>query len=190
MNAPVFPDRLRRLFTTADIFAMIEAGVIGPDEKFELIDGEIVLMSPKNSPHEHYKSRLVRWLNRILPDTLNVGIEQTIYLEPRTFLDPDIVVAPGHIRSADLKGPSALLVIEVSDTTLNTDLGVKARKYATAGVPHYWVIDVNTPCILAHARPGARGYAKPRKIAANAPIALPFMKQAKLVLDEVAPPLR
>src|SRR6202163_196110 len=84
----------RRAFTVADIARMIEAGIIGEDEKFELIEGEIVMMAAKGIAHERIKSALVIAVVRALPDHLTVGVEVTLRLTDTVMLEPDIAVFP------------------------------------------------------------------------------------------------
>ena len=100
MNIPVttaaegFP---RRAFTVDDISRMIEAGIIGEDEKFELIEGEIVMMAAKVTAHERIKSALIVAIVRALPDPLTLGVETTLRLTDAILLEPDIAVFPKEL---------------------------------------------------------------------------------------------
>ena len=84
----------RRAFTVEDISRMIEAGVIREDEKFELIEGEIVMMASKGIAHERIKSALTVAVVRALPDHLTIGVEATLRLTNTIMLEPDIAVFP------------------------------------------------------------------------------------------------
>lgn len=163
MNVPFAPPRLtraadgldRRRFTVAEIEAMQEAGIIHPDENFELIEGDIVPMQAKNHPHERVKSALNLALARALPDTLWLGIETSVRLAADTFVEPDLCVYPRHLRLEDVRGGDLVVAIEVADSTLGYDRGLKRRLYAKHGVPLYWSIDATkrTTLILTKPRP-------------------------------------
>lgn len=131
----------RRAFTVAEIEAMQEQGIVHPDEKFELVEGEIVPMQAKSPVHELIKETLNRQMLRQLPDHLWLGVERTIFLSRDTTLDPDLSLFESRFKSEKVDGPRLLLAIEVSHTTLAYDLGLKARLYARHGVQEYWVID-------------------------------------------------
>src|ERR1700693_937294 len=87
----------RRAFTVEDISRMIEAGVIREDEKFELIEGEIVMMAAKGVAHERIKSALNIAVVRALPDHLTIGVEITLQLTDTVMLEPDIAVFPKEL---------------------------------------------------------------------------------------------
>src|SRR5436190_15645127 len=84
----------RRAFTVNDIGRMIDAGIIGEDEKFELIEGDIVMMAAKELAHERIKSALTVAVARALPDHLTLGVETTLRLTNTVMLEPDIAVFP------------------------------------------------------------------------------------------------
>jgi Uma2 family endonuclease len=132
----------RRAFTVDEILRMQEIGVLDDDERFELIEGEIVLMQSKNYPHERIKLALNRGLTRALPDTLQLGVETSLYLSNTTILEPDLSIFP-MMDTTKVRGPDVLLVIEVADTTLDKDTRLKSRLYAKYGVRELWVIDAN-----------------------------------------------
>jgi Uma2 family endonuclease len=154
----------RRAFTVADVRRMIDAGVLGEDEKFELIEGEIVPVSPSHDPHERTKSALILAVTRWLPDDLWFGVESSIYLAEKTFVEPDICVFRRELKSHNLKGSDLLLVIEVSDSSLTFDRGTKALLYANHGVRELWVIDVATRITSVHTGPTGVGWTSVREV--------------------------
>ena len=132
----------RMAFTIDDIERMTQAGVLDEDDRFELIEGEIVWMQAKNFPHERIKLALVRAFSRALPDHLQLGVETSAYLSKTTVVDPDLSIFP-MMNTREVRGPDILLAIEVADTTLAKDLHLKAGVYAKYGVRELWVIDAN-----------------------------------------------
>lgn len=149
----------RRAFTVADAYRLVENGLIGEDERFELLGGEIVPMSPKNIRHERMKSEL----NLYLADR-RAGLgyahtpETTFVLSDDTFVEPDFVLYPVESGLEGLSPSTVLLAIEVSDTSLSYDRGRKAQIYAAFGVRELWVIDVRSMTLIAHRDPTPTGY--------------------------------
>ena len=137
----------RLAFTIHDIKRMTEAGILDEDDKFELIEGEIVWMQSKHFPHERIKLALVRHLSRTLPDHLQLGVETSAFLSDITVVDPDLTIFP-MMNTEEVRGPDILLAIEVADTTLAKDLRLKSRVYAKYGVQELWVIDAKR--LLTH----------------------------------------
>jgi Uma2 family endonuclease len=148
----------RRPWTVAEIEAMVKAGIIAEDERFELIGGEVVPMLPKGGRHEMVKLELNRHFQRIIPDDLTIAPETTLRLDDKSFLEPDFCVFPRSIFPGDMRGYDVLLAIEVSDTGLAYDRGRKIGVYAAYGIPEVWVIDANTLLTRVHRRLGAEGY--------------------------------
>lgn len=159
---------------------MIEAGVIGEDEKFELIEGEIVPVSPSHDPHERVKSALIVAIARRLPDDLWLSVESSIYLAERTFVEPDLCIYDRRLMLEDVKGPDLMLVIEVADSTLAFDLGPKAQLYASYGAQELWVVNARTRTTTVHTGPTATGWASVREVASTD--ALPIAALPGLIL--------
>jgi Uma2 family endonuclease len=148
----------RRPWTVAEIEAMVKAGIIAEDERFELIGGEVVPMLPKGGRHEMVKLELNRHFQRIIPDDLTIAQETTLRLDDKSFLEPDFCVFPRSIFPGDMRGYDVLLTVEVSDTSLAYDRGRKIGVYAAYGIPEVWVIDANTLVTRDHRQLGAEGY--------------------------------
>ena len=133
----------RRAFSMADVEKMIEAGVLDPDERFELIDGEIVPMNSQAMPHMLMRSRITNWLVKLAPAGVEVVTEATLLLGDNTFFETDVLaftldtthryVAPGLVH----------LAVEVADTSRARDLFAKAPRYGAADVPELWVVELN-----------------------------------------------
>lgn len=187
MTAPAsFPARPdRRLFSTAEVFRMIELGVIDEDENIELIEGELYNLSPKHNRHEHAKSGLIRWFVRRLGDEHRLWVETTRYLAPDTFVEPDISITREGLPSDKAKGSDLLLAIEVADTSLRKDLILKARVYARHGVGDYWVVDAENNRLIVHRDPRDAAYATVLTLSADEEIAPLFEPRLKLRLADI-----
>src|SRR5215472_3381674 len=181
----------RRAFTVDDIARMIEAGIIGEDEKFELIEGEIVMMASKGIAHERIKSALNIAVVRALPDDLTMGVEVTLRLTDTTMLEPNIAVFPKALfrRSstgfARLDPGEACLVIEVAVSNLAYDKGLKARLYARHRVKEFWVIDANEGVTYVHTGPDGDGWSSVVKCGPQDTLATPALPGFSIRLGEI-----
>ncbi|MBX3570493.1 MAG: Uma2 family endonuclease [Rhizobiaceae bacterium] len=148
----------RRPWTRAEIEAMVAAGIIDEDERFELIGGEVVPMSPKGARHELVKMHLSRHLILTCPADLNMLSETTLWLDEISFVEPDVCIWPRAIPPVSQRGHDVLLVVEIADTSLRYDLGRKIGIYAAYGVAEVWVIDADSLVTRVHRALGAAGY--------------------------------
>ena len=168
----------RRLFTVEEILAMDRAGIFHPEERFELLDGEIVVMPPIGEPHADGTTRLGSDLIYQLHDLALVRIQCPVRINDNSLLEPDIAV----LRPRDdyhLTHPSpadVFLLIEVSDRTLMSDREVKLPRYAAAGIPEVWIANVPARQVEAYSDPVDGVYQSRRVIAADgsvSPLAFP-----------------
>ena len=153
---------LSRRFSVDEYMGMVEIGVLGREDRVELVDGVILEMAPIGRPHERRVNRLARHFVRMVPDDIEVNIQGTIRLNDDTGPEPDItLLSPeASLDEVNIAGPGGvLLVIEVSDSTLRTDRGEKARRYAASGIPELWVFVLKTHEVEVHRQPTPDGYA-------------------------------
>ena len=145
-------------FTTADVEAMVVAGVMPEDERVELIGGELVPMSPKGNHHEVVKTALLRRWFRAAPEDTELTPGTTFRLRDDTYLEPDVVIYLRSMGLKALKGPNALLVVEIADSSLRYNMGRKAALYASFGVRELWVIDAVKLTARVLLEPSPDGY--------------------------------
>jgi Uma2 family endonuclease len=153
----------RRRWSVAEIREMMAKGIILEDERFELIGGEVVPMSPKGNRHEVVKKALQQyWFPLIAGSAVDLITETTLYISADEFREPDFLFWPRSIPLQDVTTASALLIVEVADSSLGYDLGTKAQAYAGLGLPELWVINANTLVTTIHRQPGPAGYGNVR----------------------------
>jgi Uma2 family endonuclease len=135
-----------RKYTAADIFFLLEAGLLDPEAKFELLDGAIIPMAAKGNEHEATRLKIARWLRGAWTDAFDSLQELTLTIDDGSVLEPDFVLftAGSDFKANQLKGADVHLIIEVADTSLGYDLNEKAAKYAAYGPKEYWVVNART----------------------------------------------
>jgi Uma2 family endonuclease len=146
------PVRTRPLFRW-EYEALGEQGYFA-DEKVELLDGRIVVAADEGSPH----AAVLRRLNRILIEAIpaeegEIGVGNPLAISDTSEPEPDLMVIAPASTYRHAHPRTASLVIEVTHTSRLTDLGLKARLYAAAGVDDYWVVDLIRDEIVVHRRP-------------------------------------
>ena len=154
----------RRAFTAEDVRRMVKARIIDEHENVELVDGELIAMSPKGYAHDRVRDELNWALIRAVDDEVGVSVEGTLQLDPMTLVEPDILVFRKADSFASREGfkvvppASVLLAVEISVTSLSYDRRRKAQLYAAYGVPEYWIVDLNRLRTFVHLSPEVDGY--------------------------------
>jgi Uma2 family endonuclease len=151
-------------WSVSEIERLSAGGYFRDDDRFELVGGEIVPMSPKGRRHEAIREALAFRFSRAAPEGVFVASESRFNLADDTFVIPDILVRPGAIRTPDLRGKDALLIVEVAETSLAYDRGMKALLFASHGVCEYWVINAPTLVTAVHTGPSATGFGEIKEV--------------------------
>ncbi|MGB7588660.1 MAG: Uma2 family endonuclease [Solirubrobacterales bacterium] len=160
------PRLLKGPFTVADYHRMAETGLLRPDARVELLDGQVVEMSPIGSRHAGCVNRLTRMLIRAVGDRATVATQNPAVLDDFSEPQPDVAVmryrpdgyAARHPEPADV-----LLLIEVMVTSHEFDRDVKVPLYSRAGIPEVWLVDLEARAIDVYREPGEEGYAVRRR---------------------------
>ena len=151
-----------KLWTRQECGVLERTGVLDP-ERYELIEGELILRMGKNQPHMIVQALLYGWLHSIY-GTLVALQDPTIDLNPAENStnepQPDVIVLDRSFRTISGRPtPEHLMLVgDVSDSSLSFDLKVKARLYARAGIAEYWVVDLKGRRVIVHRRPEAGRY--------------------------------
>lgn len=155
----------RRLFTADEFERMAEAGVFGPEERLELIDGEILEMSPVGPGHGASVACLNKRFILGLGDRAVVWIQNSARVALRSVPQPDFaLLRPRSYRRANPTPEDILLVVEVADSSLRWDRIRKQRLYAVAGIPEYWVVSVKGEWVEVYRAPEGEGYHDVRRV--------------------------
>jgi len=142
------PDLEPRPFSVAEYHRMIDAGILDEDERVELLEGVIVTVSPQKRRHAYVIQRLNRILARLPEERYEILPQLPLTLGDRSEPEPDLAVVTAAAGSSRTEHPrTALLVIEVAGESLRKDRLVKARIYARAGIPEYWLFNLDEACL-------------------------------------------
>lgn len=153
----------RRRIDVHEYLRMGEAGILRREDKVELIDGELIAMSPAGVPHINSINALNRMIVLGAGDRALVSVQNPLRLSDYTEPEPDIaVIRPSspNYKTTPPQAEDVFLLIEVAGSSLRYDVGVKAGLYARHGIPEYWVVDLEARVVLVHREPTQLGYAR------------------------------
>ena len=179
---------VRHRFTVDDYQQMGAAGILRDDDRVELIDGEVIRMTPIGPRHGVRVARLDDWFHSLLRHLAVIWVQSSIRLGRHHEPQPDLVLlrpplAPYETR---LPGPEdVLLLVEVADTSLAYDSGVKLPLYAAAGIPEVWIVDVEGDAVEVHRTPTATGYADSRRVARGEHLTPQAFPDLRLPVDDL-----
>lgn len=145
----------KHLFTIQEWHHFAETGFFAPNYRGELIEGEIIDMAPIGTDHSFCVNGLNRYLNKKLPDSLWLSVQNPITLGDLSEPEPDFAIAhyTDNYRHAHPTPQTVLLVIEVAESTLSYDRNTKAPLYAKYAIPEYWIINLVEKCVEVYRQP-------------------------------------
>lgn len=173
----------RRKFTVDEYERMGQAGILGEDDRVELIEGEIVEMTPIGDRHAGTVRRLINMLSARAGGTALVDAQNPLRLGEHSEPQPDIaLLAPrADFYTAHPTPADVLLLIEVAETSAEPDRRVKVPLYARGGVPEVWLVDLDGETVTVYRDPAPDGYRTERTVHRGetlAPAALPDLRVA------------
>lgn len=157
----------KHYFNVDEYYRMAEVGLLSPDHRVELIEGEIVEMSPIGKTHGGTVKRSNRLLNRELGDAVVVSVQDPIRLNDFSEPQPDLALLKPRKDFYSHSHPTpddVLVVIEVADTSVNYDRNVKLPLYARAGIPEAWLMVLPKDVIEVHSQPKNGKYQKVQRL--------------------------
>lgn len=156
---PRAPRRLnlenRRLITCEEFERLLESGIFAPDERLELLAGNIVRReTPMRSPHATAVVLISQALQPVVPENAHLRVQLPLTLTVVDEPYPDIAVVPGSPRDYKEHHPTtALLVVEIAEASLKTDREVKGSLYASVGIPEYWLVNLKAGVVEVYRDP-------------------------------------
>jgi hypothetical protein len=179
-------EAIQRRFTVDEYHRMAGAGVFGPDDRIELIEGRIMMMSPIGRRHAACVDRMNRLLQRLVGDEAIVRVQNPVYLgtisEPLpdvTLLRPrDDFYAEAHPTPMDV-----LLIIEVAESSLHYDRDEKLPMYAKAAIPDVWLVDLKGEAVHMFRHPLDGAYQRAEQVVRGMHLTIPSLNNLKIAVD-------
>jgi Uma2 family endonuclease len=182
-------------FTIAEYHQLIELGFLTQGDRIELIRGELIQMTAKGTPHTVCSSILCRQLDRLLGDEVVIRGQDPITLPNQSEPEPDVVIARGRDEDYLAHHPypkDILLIIEISDKTIDYDQTIKLSLYAEAGIYHYWIVNLPARQLELYSQPYQNGQNKFSYLSklislSNQSVTIPGFEDALLDLSRLFP---
>lgn len=178
----------KRRFTADEYQRMGEAGIFPPGDRVELIEGEILTMSPIGSPHAAAVARGTHALITTTGGQCIVRVQLPIRLDGYSEPEPDFALAwprDDFYRTAHPGPTDVMLVIEVADTTLRYDREVKGPLYARSGIVEYWLVDLNDETVTCYSKPENGGYREVTTHRRQQSLRLPALPGSTILVDNL-----
>jgi Uma2 family endonuclease len=169
----------KRLFTVREYHLMDEAGIFGEDDRVELIEGEIIVRAAIGTRHASCVKRLVAEFSELDRRLAILGVQNPIQLTERTEPQADVVLLQfraDYYSTAHPRPDEVLLLVEVSDSTVDFDRDVKVPNYARSGIQEVWLWDLEENCLEVYRNPTGNSYSSMQKLGRNqqvSPLAFP-----------------
>ena len=171
-------------FTRSDYYRMLDTGILTEDSAVELIEGEVVTLSPQNHRHAYSITLLTGILVRAFGEGYHVRVQLPICIDEFTEPEPDLaVVTHRQLADAPEHPREAVLLVEIADSSLAYDRIKKSRIYARAAFPEYWVVNLPEQNLLVHRGPGPNGYQEMRTYTAQETVRPLLLPNTSLALS-------
>lgn len=178
----------RRTFSVEEYHQMVRAGILTENDRIELINGEFIAMSPVGSKHASCVKRLNILFSKHLQGNFIVSVQDPIQLNDYSEPEPDLAILkprPDFYAEAHPRPDDVLLIIEVSDTTLDYDQEVKVPLYAKAAIPEVWIINLPQSTIEIYTTPQTGLYRKAEFFKSGDPLVSSVFPELKISADQV-----
>lgn len=155
------PQLLKRLFTVEEFHRMTDVGILTERDRVELIEGEILQMAAIGTRHASCVNRLNQGFSQQLGNQVIIAVQNPVELGPFSEPQPDIALLQWRDDFYESRHPQPediLLIVEVADTTIETDRQLKIPLYARNGILEVWLVNLNQNCIEVYREPAAPGY--------------------------------
>lgn len=176
----------RRKFTVEQYYQMAETGILAPDERVELIEGEIIEMSPIGPRHAMCVDRLVQLFVERLGRTVHLRSQNPVRLSNYSEPEPDITLAKRiDYSTRHPQGDDIFLTIEVSDSTLEKDRTLKQKVYANANIPEFWIVNLPEDVIEVYHKPAGDIYQDVQRFSREAELTPQLLPNLTLKGEEI-----
>jgi Uma2 family endonuclease len=165
----------RHRLSVADYYRLAEIGILGEDDRVELLEGQVINMAPIGPRHALAVDALTDLLSHALLPPARLRVQHPVVLDQGSEPQPDIAVVRRPWRGYPKQHPGpedVLLLIEVADSSLAFDQGAKRILYARAGICEFWVVDLAADIVHVHRKPAGDGYTVIDKLSKDATLTI------------------
>ena len=180
----------RKLFTVNDCYRMSEVGILSPNDRVELIRGDIVIMSPIGPRHGASVDAANRAFVRLAGDDAIVRIQGTVVLDDFCAPQPDLVLLRPRSDFYSGKNPASpdiVLILEVSDSSLEYDRTTKKELYAILGIHEYWIADLQNNLLHVYRDPAGYSYQTEQQLRTGDSVFPQLLPQCRIRTDVLLP---
>jgi Uma2 family endonuclease len=178
----------KRFFNIDEFHKMLSVGIFSEDDRLELIEGEIIEMTPISSRHAYYVDKITRIFFQKLSDKVGIRIQNPIKLGKYSEPQPDIALVKLPLEKYQFQHPEPediYLVIEVSDTSYDYDKNIKIPLYGKYGIKESWLIDINKNRIEVFRNPFKEGYKSCNIFCAKEELSPLHFPEIKIFVNEI-----
>lgn len=178
---------LRRSFTVEEYYRMAQAGILTEDDRVELIEGEIIKMTPLGSRHAACVDRLTQLFSARIRGQAIVRVQNPIRLSERSEPQPDLALLrfrPDFYATAHPGPQDVLMVVEVAETSVDVDREVKLPLYARFGIAEVWLVDLAGEQVEVYRRP-TQGYEEVQRIRRGTQVRSQALSDLNFAVDEI-----
>ena len=178
----------KRYFNVDEYYRMVKVGLLSEDDRVELIEGEVIEMSPIGSTHGGTVKRSSKFLNRKLGDIAIVSVQDPVRLNDLSEPQPDLALLKPRKDFYSNSHPTpddVLVVIEVADTSVAYDRNVKLPLYARAGIPEAWLMILGKQVIEVHWQPKNGKYQKVQRLKRGKTLVSPTIPSFSCKVDDL-----
>ena len=178
----------KKLFTTDEYQRILDAGILPPDQRFELIRGEIIEMPRPRGRHVGRVNRLTRLFTSKIGELAIISVQNPMYLDDFSEPKPDVAVLKPleEFFGAFIAEPEdVLFLVEISDTTIRYDTNIKVPLYAKAGIREYWILDINQDVLMVLTEPAEGEYRRQETFRRGQTIHPQALPDITFLVDEI-----
>ena len=155
---PATTEPTRYKFTAEEYHRLAEVGILKPDDRVELIEGEIIVMAPVDDPHVNAVDRLTEVFVIAVAGKARVSVQNPVRLSPQSEPEPDLLILRRESFGRVGRPDDVLVLVEVSDTTLRYDRDIKLPLYARHALPHVLNVEMTSGAVVHYSEPHDGGY--------------------------------
>lgn len=179
---------INRKFNILQYHQMNQSSILTEDDRVELINGEIIEMSPIGTKHTSCVRRLISLLSKLLAELAIIDVQNPITLNNLSEPQPDITLLKPRADFYENSHPQPqdiFLLIEVADSSIEYDREVKIPLYANSGISEVWLVDINEQIIIVYRYPNENNYNQITTFRRGEKISIQAFPEVALVVDEI-----